>query len=611
MELSSPSVQMWVPEESSISSSRLTAFMLHCARLTGQNFPDQAAFQRFTVSQFRDFWRLLLDWAKLPVEGDAEPICTHDACETASFFPNLRLNYAEALLDGNDAAPAITACHDSAPAHRLSRAELRGQVARAAASLQELGLATGDRAVAIARNDEAAAVACLSAAAVGASFSTAPPDMGEEAILSRFSQLSPRLLFCHTEASGRSMAERVALVASRLPSLAAIVTLDDGAVSSQGNARVLALADLAASSRPALRQWPRLPFNHPLFILFSSGTTGAPKCIVHGAGGTLLEHIKEHRLHCDLGSGDWLFFHTSCAWMMWNWQLSALAGGTEIVLYDGPVCGPDTLWRIAARQRVSHFGTSPAYLKLCQDRGYEPARTHDLAPLRSVMSTGSILHDQQYDWFVRALGRLPLQSISGGTDIVGCFVLGSPNLPVWRGEAQCISLGMDVRALPDPDETRPGHGELICANPFPSRPLGLFGDSAGTRFHEAYFARNPGVWTHGDFIEITDRVDGAHPRALGWRDEHSRHPHRSCRDLQCPAGHARVVAGARGCAAGRARARWHAHGAACRDGTRSGADASPGHAHPPPHRLTTDGGSRAGGDRGGDGTAGDTQRQAV
>ena len=185
-------------------------------------------------------------------------------------------------------------------------------------------------------------------------------------------------------------------------------------------------------------------------------------------------------MHCDLGVGDRLFFHTSCAWMMWNWQLSALAGGTEIVLYDDSVSGPATLWRIVADQRVSHFGTSPAYLKLCQDQGYEPARAVDLSALRAVMSTGSILYDQQFDWFARAVGKLPLQSISGGTDILGCFVLGSPNLPVWRGEAQCVSLGMDVRALPIPAETREGYGELICANPFPSRPLGLFGDADGS-----------------------------------------------------------------------------------------------------------------------------------
>jgi acetoacetyl-CoA synthetase len=443
-----------------------------------------------------------------------------DALLGPRWFRGARLNFAENLLRHRDERDAIVFWNELGRQRRLSYAELHTEVERYAAALRASGVGVGDRVAGWMPNLPETIIAMLASASLGAAWSSCSPDFGDRAVLDRFSQIRPKVLFAADgyRYAGKAidLLERLERVVAALPETERVVVVPylggqaDGWTGGQKrltDGRTIWLNDWLHSIHPSACPPVRLPFDHPLYIVYSSGTTGLPKCIVHGAGGTLLQHLKELVLHTDLRRDDRVFYFTTCGWMMWNWMVSGLAVGATIVLYDGAPLAPakDILWRMAAAERVTVFGTSAKYLALCEKEGLTPGREHDLGSLRAILSTGSPLATHSYDYvYQRIREDVHLASISGGTDIISCFALGNPTAPVWRGELQCRGLGMAVDVFgPDGEPIEGTPGELVCTRPFPSMPVGFWDDPGGAKYRATYFEYFPNTWRHGDWAERT------------------------------------------------------------------------------------------------------------
>ncbi len=507
---------IWSPAASRIAASNLTRFAAFAHAAHGAPKPGRdparnwAALWQWSIDERAAFWSALAQFAEWRAEhGPGEVLEQGDRMPGARWFTGTRLNFAENLLARRDAHPALVFVNEEGARRGYSYLELHAQVARVAGGLAAAGVGPGDVVAGFLPNLPEAVIAMLATTSRGAIWTSCSPDFGINGVLDRFGQVRPKVLFT---ADGYVYAGKridslgpIASVLAKLDSVERVVVVPYLAARPDVT-RVPNAVRLADFEIEAPLEFFRQPFAAPLYIMYSSGTTGVPKCIVHGAGGTLLQHRKEHLLHADLKPEDRLFFFTTCGWMMWNWLVSGLASGATLVLYEGSPFhpGPEVLWRMAERERVSIFGTSPKYLGALEKAGYSPRRHHDLASLRSVLSTGSPLAAEQFDHVYREIkDDVQLASISGGTDIISCFCLGSPWLPVHRGEIQARGLGMAVDVWSDDGRPLRGErGELVCTRAFPSMPVGFFGDPDGVRYRAAYFERFPNVWHHGDYAVL-------------------------------------------------------------------------------------------------------------
>ena len=481
----------------------------------GQRVQDYERLWRWSVEHPERFWPMLWHFCGVRASRAADRVLVEpERMPGARWFEGAQLNFAENLLGGGlpagaGDAPALVALDERGRRRELSRAALRERVRAVAAALKADGVGPGDRVAGFLPNTLEPVVAMLATASIGAIWSSCSPDFGLNGVLDRFGQIAPKVLFaCDGYAYNGNPVDtrgRVAQIRAALPGLKRLVVvpfLDDAPdLAPLGGATLF--PDYAAGGALAFAQQP---FAHPLYILYSSGTTGQPKCIVHGAGGTLLQHLKELVLHTDVRPGDRLFFFTTCGWMMWNWLVSGLAAGATVVLYDGAPLypGPEALWALAERERLTQLGISPKYLTALEKTGFRAIGRHELPALRTLLSTGSPLAPAQFDYVYRDLkADVQLASISGGTDIISCFALGHPQLPVYRGQLQCRGLGMAVDVFGDDGRpARGAPGELVCTRPFPSMPVGFWNDADGARYRAAYFDRFPGVWHHGDYARL-------------------------------------------------------------------------------------------------------------
>ena len=493
---------LWTPAPERAAQTLLARFMERAGK------KNYAELHRWSVEQGEEFWNLCWDFCTVAGAKGPRTLVDGERMPGARWFPEGRLNFAQNLLRARDESLAISFWGEDRVKKRLSRRELYGLVSRIAQALRAAGVVKGDRIAGYLPNLPEAIAATLATASLGAIWSSCSPDFGVQGVLDRFGQIEPKVLFCADGYfyGGKEFdtQEKVAELLAKLPSVKQCVVVPYvGAPVKVGASLESFLSAFAPEDIP----FEQVGFNHPLYILYSSGTTGVPKCIVHGTGGTLLQHLKEHQLQSDVRPGDRLFYFSTLGWMMWNWLVSGLASGAALLLYDGsPFVGRGRiLFDLADAEGMTHFGTSAKYIDAIAKIGLKPRETHKLEKLRALLSTGSPLSPEGFDYVYAGIkADLCLSSISGGTDIVSCFMLGNPMGPVWRGEIQAKGLGMAVEVFDDQGRSLKGEkGELVCTRPFPSMPVGFWNDPGGTKYRAAYFEKFPNVWRHGDWCEET------------------------------------------------------------------------------------------------------------
>ncbi|MGI8874786.1 MAG: acetoacetate--CoA ligase [Egibacteraceae bacterium] len=499
---------LWEPTPEQAAATNLHRF----AQRAPGSPTEYAALWQWSIDDPRGFWAQVWDDCGVVAERGYDQVMGAGGSRMpgTDWFVGAELNLAENLLRRRGEDIVLIGAGEGRDDEHVTADELRSLVARAQQGLAGLGVGRGDRVVGFLPNCVETVVLAAATTSLGAIWSSCSPDFGPLGVVDRFSQITPKVL-CTVDGyryNGRRhpLDAKVDRVLAQIDAIEHVVLVDFAGGSPGLDHRSVVPYERLIDGDAAEPSFTPVPFDHPLYVMYSSGTTGVPKSIVHGHGGTLVTHLKEHQLHTDVRQGDVVFWFTTCGWMMWNWLISALASGATVVCYDGSPTHPDpgALWRLAERAGVTHFGASPKFLAACQQAGLRPREVVDLSAVRAVLSTGSPLNPAQYDWVYDAVTPdAQLASVSGGTDLIGCFVCGVPTLPVRRGELQARVLGMAVEAW-DPDG-RPvigQKGELVCTRPFPSMPVGFWNDPDGSRYHEAYFSQWPGVWTHGDFIEI-------------------------------------------------------------------------------------------------------------
>jgi acetoacetyl-CoA synthetase len=508
---------LWRPSRERVEQSNMVRFARFAEARFGCRLPDYDALWRWSVERLPDFWETLWDFLEIRAERRFDRVVDDlDRMPGARWFPGARLNFAENLLRHDDHRIALVGRSEHREPVHVTWHELRRQVARVADGLRRCGVRPGDRVAAFMPNIPETVIAMLAATSLGAVWTSTSPDFGIDGVLSRFGQTTPVVLFAADGYSyngkGHDRIERLGEVVGSLPSLRQVVVVPflRSSPDLDGFEKAVSWEDfMGDSEEPTFVQ---LPADHPLYIMYSSGTTGLPKCLVQSAGGILLHHLKELVLHTDLRREDALFYFTTCGWMMWNWLVSGLGAGATVVLFDGSPFHPDplSLWRMAEEEKVTIFGTGARYLEALFRQDVKPREGVDLRRLRAVLSTGSPLCTEGFDYVYREIHPdVQLSSISGGTDLNGCLAIGNPVLPVYAGELQCRPLGMDVDAVDlDGNSVRDERGELVCRQAFPSMPLGLWGDDDGSRYRAAYFETYPGMWDHGDYLMIRSDTGG-------------------------------------------------------------------------------------------------------